>query len=102
MQFNVDLYTSDGEWIARPDGWLPEGVVWEIDSVAFHLLPAQYQATLARRNRLQRHGIRVVNHSPNQILEQPDIVIGDLRSAFDQACAGPPPAVVVRSRSAAA
>ena len=38
MVFNRDLEDVEGNFVARPDGWLDDvGLAWEIDSLRHHL-----------------------------------------------------------------
>lgn len=94
MMHNVDVFTEDGAFIARPDGWMNDvAVAWEIDSLAHHFSPADHEKTMQRRARMQRHGIIVVEHLPTQIRNSPAIVLADLRAAYEQACRRPRPPV---------
>jgi hypothetical protein len=102
MAFNKDLFTSAGEFIACPDGWIDEvGLAWEVDSLAHHLSPADHEATVLRRALLRRHGVVVVEHLPKTIRTNSALVMADLRSEYQVACARPRPQVYLQSGIAA-
>jgi len=62
--YNPALYV-DGKFLAKPDAWWPEaGVAAEVDSRAWHLLPADYERTLARHDRMIALGVRVLHFPP--------------------------------------
>lgn len=69
-QWNRSLLSLEGTWIADPDAWWPQAsTVLEIDSHRWHLGPLQAEETMARRERLTRHGLLVVQISPAQYRE---------------------------------
>ncbi|MGX7729030.1 hypothetical protein ACWPOB_07100 [Rhodococcus sp. 2H158] len=97
MVHNRDIETSNGTWIARPDGWIDSvAVAWEIDSLAHHLGVQEHEATMRRRANMQRHGIIVVTHLPRQIRTEPATVLADLTAACRQGLERPRPDVRVR------
>lgn len=65
--YNADLYVA-GKFLARPDAWWPDfGVVVEVDSVAWHLSPADYERTQIRHDRMIAQGIRVLHFTPRYL-----------------------------------
>lgn len=95
MLWNVRLRSPSGRLLASPDGWIDEvALAWEIDSLEYHLSPADYRRTLQRHNDMTAHGIVVVHTVPSQLTAQPDVVIKHLRDAYDQARKRPRPDVV--------
>jgi hypothetical protein len=61
-----------GEFLAKPDAWWPDaGVAVEVDSEEWHLLPADWDATLRRHDRMTAAGIRVLHVTPRWLREQP-------------------------------
>ena len=89
--FNPELYGKDGTFIARPDAWWPElGIAIEVDSVEWHLSPADHANTLARGRRMAKHQIVVLRLTPRQIRETPQDVISDIRQALKAARGRPP------------
>lgn len=65
--YNPDLYVG-GQFLARPDAWWPDfGVVVEVDSVAWHLSPADYERTQLRHDRMIAQGIRVLHFTPRYL-----------------------------------
>ncbi len=65
--YNPDLYVG-GKFLARPDAWWPDaGVAVEVDSMAWHLSPADYERTQARHDRMIAAGIRVLHFAPKRL-----------------------------------
>jgi GNAT superfamily N-acetyltransferase len=90
--WNPRLLDSAGRFVATPDAWFDEvGMAWEIDSREWHLGPAEYAATVERRNRLMGAGIVVVHHLPSAIRQAPARVLADLRAGYAQAAQRPRP-----------
>ena len=79
---NHDLYTPDGEWIARPDGWWAEGVAFGADSREYHLGPDEWEATMRRHERMSAYGIVVVHASPRRIHNHGGELADHLRAAL--------------------
>ena len=100
MVFNVDVVSSTGEFIARPDGWIDSvAFAWDIDSLDWHLSPERYIATTERRARMQSHGIIVLPTVPKAIRERPDDVLRHLVAHYRLASSRPRPAVRISPRS---
>ncbi|MFI7003946.1 hypothetical protein [Nocardia sp. NPDC050175] len=100
MQHNIDVLDESGVFIARPDGWIDDiALAWEIDSLTHHLAIADHERTLKRRARMERLGIVVVSHLPNQLKLDPETVIADLRAGFYRASTRPRPPVLTYQRS---
>ncbi|MFC4603674.1 hypothetical protein [Rhodococcus kronopolitis] len=94
MVFNRTVVTGDGDFIAVPDGWMDDvGLAWEIDSIEWHLSPAEHAATLERRTRMQGKGIVVLATRPSQVRDDPSAVIDALRAHYAVALARPRPSV---------
>ncbi len=71
-RWNCTLRTTNGLWLANPDAWWPDAnTVLEIDSVRWHLSPARWADTMARHERMTRHGLLVVHFSPAQYAQDP-------------------------------
>lgn len=88
--WNRAVCTSDGQLLGTPDAvWLELGVVLEIDSLEWHLGPAEWKATQARRARFAGAGVVVVPVVPSQLEESPDDVLAALRGALDAAAGRP-------------
>jgi len=82
--FNPSLWDGD-TFIAKPDGWWPaEGVAAEVDSREWHLLPADWERTMARHDRMAAAGIIVLHFSPRQIRREPAKVAQMIRSALER------------------
>ena len=101
MHWNPTITDSDGRFVLRPDGWMDEvAVAWEIDSLAWHLRPADYAATLARHNRATSLGIIVVHHTPSQLERYGDRCVADLEATYLSALRRPRPNVHMLSAAA--
>lgn len=93
--FNPDLFT-DGQFLARPDAWWPDaGVAAEVESKEWHLLPSDWQRTLARRRRMAAAGISVVQFTPSQLRAEPEAILQDIAAAIKNGRALPK--IVTRS-----
>lgn len=99
--WNPTLLAADGVVLLTPDAWFDDvAMVWEIDSVEWHLGPADYAATLQRRSLLAMHDIEVVATLPSRIDREPRAVLAELRSAYARAARRPrPPLVAIPAAS---
>ena len=80
--YNPDLYVG-GKFLARPDAWWPEaGVAVEVDSMAWHLLPADYERTQVRHDRMVAQGIRVLHFAPRHLRVAKRDVAQQIRSTL--------------------
>jgi very-short-patch-repair endonuclease len=96
--FNARLFV-DGVLLAVVDAWWPEAsVAVEIDSREWHLLPADWENTMRRHDRLIAAGISVIHVSPRQIRTEPDVIVGYISEALRR---GRPAAGVVTLPAAA-
>ncbi len=81
--FNVDLYQG-GEFLARPDAWWPRaGVVAEVDSREWHLLPEHWRQTMERGRRLAAAGINHLHFSPRDVHDDPRALLAQIRGALE-------------------
>lgn len=84
--WNRDVYARDGTWLGKPDAcWVDLGVVLEIDSMEWHLSPADYRATQARQRRFAKAGVTVVPAAPADIRENGRRVVEEVRGALAEA-----------------
>lgn len=68
-----------GRFIAVPDAWFDEvGLAWDVDSYEWHLSPADYDRTLARRVTMTAAAIWVVPHQPKRISTDGPAVLDEL------------------------
>lgn len=80
--FNARLFV-DGVLLAVVDAWWPEAsVAVEIDSREWHLLPADWENTMRRHDRLIAAGISVIHVSPKQIRTEPAVVVSYISEAL--------------------
>jgi very-short-patch-repair endonuclease len=80
--FNARLYVGK-VFIAVVDAWWAEaGVVVEVDSRAWHLLPEHWERDLQRHARMSAHGIIALHVPPNRIRRDPAGVIADIKTAL--------------------
>jgi hypothetical protein len=92
--WNVALHDGCGRFLAVADGWF-DGVAlaWEIDSVEYHLSPADYARTVARRSAMSTAGIVVVQTLPSALRECPGEVLDELRRGLVAAARRPRPPI---------
>jgi hypothetical protein len=84
--YNHDLYVA-GQFLARPNAWWPDAAVAaEVDSKAWHLLPADYEQTLERHDRMIAQGIRVrvLHFPPSRLRTAKREVTQQIRSTLAQ------------------
>jgi len=80
--FNETLLLK-GQFLAIVDAWWPEaGLVAEIDSREWHLLPDDWEKTMARHARITATGIRVIHISPRQLRTEPARVLENIVNAL--------------------
>lgn len=92
--WNRNLFTTTGEWLACPDAWWRDaGVVLEIDSREWHLMPEQWAATMRRHARMTSYGLLVVHMTPRQLRQQPTEVLQMLERTIAQGQTRPTPPV---------
>lgn len=100
MMHNVEVYSDTGEFICVTENWLDSVAwAWEIDSLAYHLLPKDHANTMERRTRMQSHALIVASHLPSEIRDNSAKVIADLHAHYKLALSRPRPSVVARPRS---
>jgi len=92
--WNARLYDRYGRFIAMPDAWFDDvGMAWEIDSREFHLSPADYERTLARRSAMMAEGIVVLHTLPKKLTHRADAMT-ELQRVYAQAARRPRPEVL--------
>ena len=80
--YNPSLFIGDS-FLAKPDAWWQEaGVAAEMDSKEFHLLPEDWNKTMARGRRMTAAGIAVLHISPSQLREQPQQILAEIAAAL--------------------
>lgn len=94
VRWNARIVDRAGRYLATPDCWFDEvALAWEIDSVAYHLSPADYTRTVDRDARLAAAGITVFRTLPARLHDDPAGVCRDLTAAHRQAALRPRPPV---------
>ncbi|MBW0102517.1 hypothetical protein [Pseudonocardia sp. KRD291] len=92
--WNPRLDDSAGRFVAYPDAWFDEvGLAWEIDSVEYHLSPADYARTVRRRSAMMANGVLVVQTLPSDLHSRPREVMAELIRCHGQAARLPRPSV---------
>jgi len=82
--YNPRLFLPDGTFLAIPDAWWPgAGVAAEVDSLEHHILVRDHEATVARRNRMEAAGIRVLQFLPKDIKPGWPVHLQDLKAAIE-------------------
>lgn len=80
--YNPDLFWH-GEFLARPDAWWPDfGVAAEVESREWHLLPSDWEHTMARQRQMTIAGIYVLQFSPGQLRRDPGGVLANIGAAL--------------------
>jgi very-short-patch-repair endonuclease len=81
--YNPRLFAGS-TFIAEADAWWPEaGLVAEVDSREYHLLPRDWARTLERHARISAYGIVVLHFTPNRVRTEPKVVADQIRSALE-------------------
>jgi hypothetical protein len=92
--WNARLYDRRGRFIAMPDAWFEDvGMAWQIDSLEWHLSPADYAVTLERRSAMMAEGIVVLHTLPSKLTRRTE-AIQELRRTHEHAARSPRPFVV--------
>lgn len=65
--------------------------MWEIDSLEWHLGPADYDQTLARHSLMTAHGLTVVHTRPGRLRYERTTVRRELERAYVQCTSRPRP-----------
>ncbi len=100
-RWNYNVYDEHGRWLGCPDAvWLELGVALEIDSLEWHLSPADYRKTLARHRRMTAAGLLVVHVTPATIRDQGAEFINELRSTLATAARRAAPPLAIRAPAA--
>jgi hypothetical protein len=99
MQWNVRLLDPMGKLLGIPDGWMDDvALAWQIDSLEYHLSPADYELTVRRHTAMTAAGIVVVHTLPSRLRTEPREVLAELRNSYHQAMRRPRPAVTAVTR----
>lgn len=95
MRLNVDLFTPEGAFIARPDAYDPEsGVCLEIDSREHHFAVASWEATMRRHARMTSYGLLVIHATPTRMRSETEVVMEEVLRAIRSRAGAAPPRVV--------
>ncbi len=101
LEWNVDLFTRDGEFVGRPDAYCRRtGVALQVDSMQWHLRPKRYRRTQQRQRGLTVWGIFVLPWSPADAVDNPDEVALGLIRLRELGAQRPAPDLVVRPAAA--
>ncbi|MEU8133052.1 hypothetical protein [Streptodolium elevatio] len=89
--WNPRVYRADGRFLCSPDAlWEDEGVVVEVDSVAYHGCDAQQANTAERARAMRAAGLTVVSVLPRQIRDDGPGVVLLVRDTLRAARQRPP------------
>jgi hypothetical protein len=90
-EYNVTLYAPDGTLLGIVDAWWQRaGVAAEVESQEFHFKREDWQATMARHNRITKHRVQLMHFPPSQIKSSGAKVVADIREAIAAGLAAPP------------
>ncbi len=103
-RWNVRLETVAGAWLGDPDAYWDDVVAaLQLDSMEWHLGPADYKRTQASQRRLTNAGVMVLPYAPGDLINDPARFLRELESFRAEARRRTPPDdVAVRLRDAAA
>jgi hypothetical protein len=91
--WNATLYDRYGRFVAMPDAWFDDvGLAWQIDSLEWHLSPADYALTLERRSAMMAEGIVVLHTLPSKLTHRAP-ALHELRRTHEHAARSPRPAI---------
>lgn len=80
--WNAELFL-DGRWIGRPDAWWEEAaLVFQLDSVTWHLSPEDWRRTMLRHNQLDAAGLCVLHAPPSRVQHDFAGLIAELVAAY--------------------
>jgi hypothetical protein len=80
--FNPVLFLN-GDFLAQPDAWWPAaGVVAEVDSREWHLLPSDWERTMSRDRRMAAAGINRLHFSPHELGTAQGTLIAQIQAAL--------------------
>ncbi len=95
MVWNPRLYSPEGDFIARTDGYCPvTGMALEIESREYHA-GRRWAATLGRQRRMTSYGIVVVPVVPEQFRRDEERVVQEVLRARQSLLGRPLPLVTV-------
>ncbi len=98
IEWNRAVHLETGERLFDPDGWIDEvAAAWEIESVEYHLSPADQERSYRRRALMNRYDVVLVEHRPSRLRTAKDEVKADLRAAYERARRRPRPPLVARA-----
>ncbi|MDQ3628876.1 MAG: hypothetical protein M3419_08735 [Actinomycetota bacterium] len=103
LEWNIELWTPEGEFIGSPDGWYDDvAVALQIDSMEWHLSPELYKRTQRLQRAMISRGIVVMPIAPSDIARDHGGFVNQLGLCRREAERRPrPPGVVVRRRKEA-
>ena len=91
LLFNPKVYDADG-FLCCPDALEPETMTaLEVDSMEYHLSPAAYAQTQARRTRIMASGVLLVTASPSQVRGEFDVLLKNFLATVAHAKSRPTP-----------
>jgi hypothetical protein len=90
--WNARVCDQRGRLLGVVDAWCDDVALgWEINSVEYHLSPADFARTTERAARLTAAGVVVVPTLPSRLRRDPAGVVRELREAYEVATRRPRP-----------
>jgi predicted transcriptional regulator of viral defense system len=98
MWWNPTLWTPDGEFVAMPDALVVESLtVVEVQSRKYHdATDEQFESTLQRTSRLERHGLVVVQVVPGAMRRNPNETLRQIADGYTQSLTRSRPLLIAR------
>ncbi len=88
--YNPRLFAGE-EFVASPDAWWADaGVAVEVESRQWHLSPADWTRTMARRSRMSAFGITVLQYPPSRLRDEPRLIVAEISEALAMGRGRPP------------
>jgi hypothetical protein len=97
--WNARVYHANGQFLGIADGWFDEvALAWEINSLAWHLDPTDYEREQEKTARFTAAGVPVLPTQPIRLRSDGRVVLDELCSAYGHAAVRPrPPVRAIRS-----
>jgi hypothetical protein len=92
--WNAPVHDLRGRLLGTADAWFDEvALAWEINSLEWHLNPADYEREQERTARFTAAGVPVLPTQPSRLRSDARTVLDELRSAYGHAACRQRPAV---------
>jgi len=88
--WNAPVHDLCGRFLGTADAWFDEvALAWEINSLAWHLNPTDYEREQERTARFVAAGVSVLPTQPARLRSDARAVLAELRAAYGHAASRP-------------